>query len=260
MSTFRVNQRLLGLALCMFSPVLTACGQAMLAPAQSVQVAATPSVQVVEEIPTSAIQVVGEANDLPPGCRPDELANVVLRFVDAYNAGDQVGLTALFDPWLEQLKGMDGSYADNFLGKGGAKQDHFDTANRDELLAYFAERYRQHDQFRLLAIDAIALQEGLGSMHNVDMMVRYLRQADDLPVASNGADRVVHGRAAIRCHDQKITIWVANSGVYQQDVEEWLRTLCDTPATRGRSSVLVCAEFRGPYLPKEAVSTQVAEP
>lgn len=249
MGAFRLKQWLPGLALCLLAPVLAACGVTAAQPSavssQSSVELSPSSDQVAAVTPTPAVLIVGEALDLPQGCSPEELVDVVLSFFDAYNAGDQTRLTQFFDPWIKQ-RVLEGRYADNFLNESDAVVGHFDTANRDELLPYFAERHRQHDQFHLLAIDAIAPQSG---GRDPTMMVRYLRQADDLPATSDAGVRVVHSPATIRCHDHKISTWVANSGQYQQDVDTWLRRLCDLP-NEPRPTVLVCAEWQPPRIPK----------
>ena len=104
--------------------------------------------------------VTSDDASLPDGCRPRQVAELVISFVNAFNSGDQASLSRIFfvsegpsppdfaersyDPWSWYTVGE--------VRAGGKIESNFVTYDQGELLRYFAKRHEKGEQLRLLKI------------------------------------------------------------------------------------------------------------
>lgn len=161
----------------------------------------------------------GTAGPPPAACDPEEVAQIVLDFLAAFNEGDQARLSGFFpqqgsdeagvarDPanpnqfqWYTVTEAIASATATpHTVGR------HFEVRNRADLLAYFARRHAQHErmQLRILGVGQLA-----GSGPDVVNVIYVLRrEADDLPLGLGGADHIADGKAAVNCRRRQITVW-----------------------------------------------------
>ena len=180
--------------------------------------------------------VTRDDSTLPSGCGPREVAQLIMRFFDAFNNGDQEQLDRFFGfesgfQWYSVTEGDP--------SKGGR---HFVAYNPEDLLAYFAERHQQHERLRLITVDVAG-----PSWHGgVDIAYFLTRRADDLEPGLEGSERIVHGKGAINCEKQQIFVW--SMGMPMVDEKQpsgplWREIgLCpDPPAGTPPTAVVACA-------------------
>jgi len=130
----------------------------------------------------------------------------VQTFLDAFNRGDQAVLTTIFpakgshpsepsQSWYgpDQLRWYSAGIANPARGV-----DLFNAYDRETLLVYFAERYRQHERVRLVELK---INPASGFPGMVAINFRVARQADDLP------ERIVTGKGGIGCAQGTIFLW-----------------------------------------------------
>jgi hypothetical protein len=79
----------------------------------------------------------------PSECTPQEVRQVVERFTDAFNRGDL--------PQLDQL--VSRQYFVWYATDAPGRRANPEASNRDDLIAYFAERHRQHEHLSLNSLD-----------------------------------------------------------------------------------------------------------
>jgi len=100
----------------------------------------------------------------PTQCSPQEVRQVVERFIDAFNRGD----LALLDQLVSQQQFV--WYATDAPGQ----RLNAEASNRDNLLAYFAERHRQHEHLVLNSLDVTFTSATRGGL-----WAHLTRSADD---------------------------------------------------------------------------------
>ncbi len=133
-------------------------------------------------------------------CGAARVTQIVGDFLAAFNRGDQAALAPFFpeqgfdpaDPRnVDRLEVFSLDAANPSVGI-----DHLNLHTRTTLLAYFAERQRQHEQIRLLDLQPLAPQGLI-----VGFGFTLSRQADDLPT------RTFPGKGEINCAHGTIIVW-----------------------------------------------------
>lgn len=155
---------------------------------------AVASCQLSPSTDSQKVVVTRDDQRLPKGCRPAEVANFVLRFLDTFNQGDQRQLATFFTPSFTWYVVSDRI--------GGVQ-----VSSRDELLKYFARRHAQHERLRLRKIRVA----GSNPPGNGEIVFLLTRQADDL----GGSDRhelVETGKGSITCQPHTIDVWAMDGG------------------------------------------------
>ena len=208
-------------------------------------------VVVGEPVPPHTRDVIVTSDDegLPEGCRPRPVAELVIRFVDAFNQGRQQELSNAFfvsegpsppefssegyEPWSW--------YSSSEIGAGGKVGRHFTTSDQGELLRYFAERYRQGETMRLLKV-SITQTGLLGVENNVGFVFVVTRKAPDLPPNLGGPARIAYGKGALNCENLRIFAWRMDMKTQENRTErEAAAWLCnDPPRWRPGESVVAC--------------------
>jgi len=121
-------------------------------------------------------------------------------FLNAFNRGDQAALVQFFPE-----QGVDPTDPRNVnrlevfsldAANPSARIDHLNLHTRPTLLAYFAERQRQHEQIRLLDLQPLAPQN-----LTIGFSFTLSRQADDLPA------RTFPGKGEINCAQGTFIVW-----------------------------------------------------
>jgi len=110
---------------------------------------------------------VGATSGSPPSpnqCTPQGVHQVVERFIDAFNRGD----IALLDQLVSQQQFV--WYATDSPGE----RVNAEASNRDNLMAYFAERHRQHEHLVLNSLDVTFTDATRGGL-----WAHLTRSADD---------------------------------------------------------------------------------
>ena len=137
------------------------------------------------QLPGSTSGAPGSAGQ----CTPDTIHQVVERFVDAFNRGDLAQLDQLVSS--QQFVW----YSTDAPGQRFSAEAY----NRDDLMAYFAARHRQHERLALVSLDVSFTNTRLGGFTFVAT-----RNSDDgLP-----ATRYI-GKGEIQCTTVPIslTVW-----------------------------------------------------
>lgn len=135
-----------------------------------------------------------------PSCSRSDVGAVVGEFLQAFNAGDQGRLAALFvdDPGFRWF-----SVSDQFMGKGGGTV--FVAYSRPVLLRYFERRHARNERLVLRSLDI-----GAGG-RETGFTFELTRHADDL-----GGGRVVRygGKGSIDCSTTPpaIKVWSMGTG------------------------------------------------
>ena len=189
---------------------------------------------VQTEIPSAdTLTIMGEVDGFPDGCSPRQVADLIIRFFEAYNVGDQEQITSFFPPTFQW-------YSDTRVEvvNGKNEQVHFVTrpGSREELLHYFSERHEQNEQLKLQLL-SVASPDGGGG--HVNIVFVYRRQANDVQPGPDGVTRVGEGKGVIACRNQKIFVWSMGTAAPDED-EEWYQRPCAEPA--GELSAMVCIE------------------
>lgn len=143
--------------------------------------------------PRPAVEVTVRSGSppLPPDCRANEVASLLMAFFEAFNHGDQAKLSRFFSVTPESPAPT--AFRWYSVTAGGT---HFVTYDPDALLAYFAERHEQREVLLL-----VRLELATGWHGGVDVAFDVFRLADDFPA------RVVGGKGAIDCERQTIFVW-----------------------------------------------------
>ncbi len=199
--------------------------------------------------PTKVIVTSDDAS-LPDGCRPRQIAEVVIGFIDAFNSGNQERLAQLFfisegpsPPDFSQKGYYPWSwYWVSEVGAGGRIEDGFVTYDQGELLRYFAERHGQGERLELLKVSAT--QAGLlDEEGNVGFVYVLTRYAEDLEPELGGPDRIATGKGAINCASRRIFVWSMEMRAQEtRSAREAAGWLCsDPPGWRPGKAVVACA-------------------
>ncbi|HET9928945.1 MAG TPA: hypothetical protein VFQ09_09040, partial [Rubrobacter sp.] len=158
--------------------------------------------------------VTSDDASLPDGCRPRQVAALVISFVNAFNSGDQESLSRIFflsegpsppdfaergyDPWSW--------YTVSEFDTEGRIKSGFVTYDQGELLRYFAKRHKKGERMRLLKVSMT--QTGLlGREDNVGFVYAMNRSASDLDPSFGGPAHVATGQGAINCKNRRIFTW-----------------------------------------------------
>jgi hypothetical protein len=149
--------------------------------------AATPEAATA---PRPQVTVREGSGPLPDGCTPEDVADLKMGFLDAFNRGDQAALTAFFPAEAKPPGAVEPGEFHWFSAPG------FVAYSRDQLLPYFAERHAQHERLQLLQLE-VSTSWHLG----VDIVYDIARQADDIPA------HVAGGKGAIDCEERTIFVW-----------------------------------------------------
>jgi hypothetical protein len=198
--------------------------------------------------PTKVI-VTSDDTSLPDGCRPRQVAELVIQFTRAFNVGDQGQLARLFfisegpSPPDFSQRGYPWSwYSASEVAAGGRIEDSFVTYNQGELLRYFAERHEQGERLELIKV-SVTRTGALGEEGNVSIVYVLSRDADDLEPGLGGPDRVATGKGAVNCASHRIFVWSmemrAGETRSAREAASWLCT--DPPGWRPGRAVVACA-------------------
>lgn len=196
------------------------------------------------------VLVTARDESLPVGCRPREIAGLVLDFFDAFNAGDKDRLSRLFFvsegpsppdfssrgyyPWSWYLVSE--------AGAGGRIERGFVTYDEGELLEYFARRHGRGERLELLKV-GVTGSGLLGEEGNVGIVYVLTRQADDLEAGLGGPDRVAFGRGGINCGRRQIFAWsIEMRAEERRNLRAAADWLCQNPpGWRPGENVVACA-------------------
>jgi hypothetical protein len=200
--------------------------------------------------PATKIIVTGDDPSLPDGCRPRQIAELVVDFFDAFNRGDQERLSRLFfiaegpSPPDFSKKGYYpwSWYSVSEVGAGGRIESGFVTYDQGEMLRYFAERHRQGEHLGLIKVSAT--QPGLLEEEgNVGIVYVLTRDARDLEPGLGGPARIAFGKGAINCESQRIFTWsMEMRATEKRSAREAASWLCTDPAGwEPGKAVVACA-------------------
>ena len=137
---------------------------------------------------------------VPTGCRPDDVVQFLSAFIDAFNRGDQQRLQHFFPGEASQVQ--DGAFHWYAVGgPPGGINPGFTAENRDELMAYFAERHAHGEYMQLLQIDYGTDRNWEDGERGIDFTLDVRRSAEDIPMHEAGV------KGAIDCREQTIYVW-----------------------------------------------------
>jgi hypothetical protein len=200
--------------------------------------------------PATKVIVTSDDASLPDGCRPRQIAGLVIDFMDAFNRGDQERLSRIFfisegpspPDFSEEGYYPWSWYSMSEVGAGGRIEDGFVTYDQGELLRYFAERHSQGERLELIKVSST--QTGLlGEEGNVGIVYVLTRDAEDLEPGLGGPARIAIGKGAINCESQRIFVWSMEMRVgdtrSEREAASWLCT--DPPGWRPGAAVVACA-------------------
>ncbi len=205
-------------------------------------------VSVIHQKPTRVI-VTSDDDSLPDGCRPRQVAGLVISFVNAFNSGDQASLSRIFflsegpsppdfaergyDPWSW--------YTVSEFDSEGRIKSGFVTYDQGELLKYFAKRHRKGEQLRLIKI-SLTHAGLLGKEDNVGFVYVLNRTARDLDPDLGGPARIASGQGAINCTNRRIFAWRMDmKSEDKRTAHEASNWLCkDPPGWKPGKAVVAC--------------------
>lgn len=172
-----------------------------------VSTARVPSVAAAADETASLRLIISvPVERFPPGCHPDEVTQLVIGFVEAFNRGDQTQLAHFFPadngPRDRRLEW----YSVTDKGLDGKKRD-FTAYDRKSLLHYFQERQRQHEQLQLRELGVTP-----GSLGDVGIGYTLTRRADDIPSGLGGPEQLARGKGGIDCATRTIFLWSMGQG------------------------------------------------
>src|ERR687893_2160137 len=204
-----------------------------------------------EPVPAHTREVIVTSDDeaLPDGCRPRRVADLLIRFVDAFNQGRQEELSSAFfvseGPSPPDFSTADyrswSWYSSSEIGDDGTVKRSFTTSDQGELLRYFARRHRQGESMRLLKVSLT--KTGLLDMEsNVGFVFVATREASDLTASLGGPARIAYGKGALNCENLRIFNWTMDMKTKEKRTEreasDWL--CADPPGWRPGEAVVAC--------------------
>lgn len=182
---------------------LAGCGDAPKTPAPQEEGGERPHAEAKSVDDTSAgVAVTRDDGSLPDGCGQVQVAELISRFFEAFNAGNGSELRRTFaaESIGPPLYGV---------GIGGDGGGAFGTERREDLLGYFAGRHRHGERLQLLQVSV-----GIGARQGTaDVTYLVARGADDLETVLADARRVgsgaflYFGKGVVDCREQKILAW-----------------------------------------------------
>jgi hypothetical protein len=207
-----------------------------------------PREPAIHQEPTRVI-VTSDDDSLPDGCRPRQVAGLVISFVNAFNSGDQASLSRIFflsegpSPPDFAERGYDrwSWYAVSEFNSKGKIEGGFVTYDQGELLRYFAKRHRKGEQLRLLKI-SLTHTGLLGKEDNVGFVYILNRTARDLEPGLGGPARIASGQGTINCPNRRIFAWrmdmKAEDERTTREAADWLCT--NPPGWKPGKAVVAC--------------------
>jgi hypothetical protein len=161
--------------------------------------------------------VTRDTLSLPSGCSPREVGTLLLRFLDAFNAGNREALERVF-----ALGAPRGSqvplYSVTERRSGVTTPWRYRVFyDRGALFSYFAERHARNERMALVEVQAAPSSRG----HAVGLVVKVRREADDLPT---WLSRFAVVKGGIDCEQGAIDLW--NMG---QSSRDEIRDICPHP-------------------------------
>lgn len=206
------------------------------------------TIQPVQKQPQKII-VTSDDPSLPNGCRPRQVALVVIGFFDAFNYGDRTALSHIFFvsegpsppdfsdsgyyPWSW--------YSVSEVGAGGKIENGFVTYDQTKLLRYFARRHRHNERLQLLKVGVLG--PGLpDEKDNVGITFVLTRHADGMKPGMGGPENVAFGKGAIHCAGQQIFVWSMEMWEAEtRSAQEAAAWLCkNPPGWRPGKAVVAC--------------------
>jgi len=198
---------------------------------------------------TEEVIVTSDDPALPEGCRPRPVAQLLIRFFDAFNYGRQEDLSRSFfisegpsPPDFSSVGYRPWSwYSSTQTGEGGKVTRDFTTSDQSELLGYFARRHRQGETMRLLKVSLT--QTGLLDREsNVGFVYVVTRKAPDLGPDLGGPASIAYGKGSLNCENLRIFTWSMNMKTQEDRTErEAAAWLCeDPPGWRPGEAVVAC--------------------
>jgi hypothetical protein len=162
------------------------------------------------------VAVTRHAIALPSGCAPREVASRFNEFFAALEVGEPSSLAAFFakdDPPGKATEPAGRAFRWYSVTEGGGAGPetggnreplrHFVAYDVADLLPYLAERQRQHERMRLVAVE-VATSNTAGSAGGI-FVVR--RDADDLVPGLGGNERIGFGKFVIDCAERRFFVW-----------------------------------------------------
>lgn len=200
----------------------------------------TPAAEVSP--PLQEIVVTHEGKTTADRCTPAEIAEIVMRFLDAKNRGDRAALAQFFGDnfqWYSigeyntqeaRLTHRVGYIAEEANTNGGTVRG-LRKEIIPQLLDYFAERHAQHEQMQLLEIASV----GGGG----DMYYKIQRRSEDLDPKLWGPDFIATGKGFVDCNNQTIDVWSMAMNTPSPSLPTY--AVCPTPtAEKPQAAVLTC--------------------
>ncbi len=246
----RISGTLLWTALLLF--FLTGCGDEAGPSPPDYGSGAGQSVEPRAEAAVVAdprVIVTSDDASLLENCRPRPVAEVVFRFVDAFNRGDRLLLSQIFFvsegpsppdfspagyyPWSW--------YSSSEVGTDGKFGRNFTTSDQEKLLRYFAKRHERGERLRLLKV-SLTQQGLLDEENNVGFLFLLTRKASDFGPKLGGPARIAYGKGALNCRNGRIFTWNMNMKIGEKrTAREAAAWLCeDPPGWRPGEGVVAC--------------------
>jgi len=148
--------------------------------------------------------VTGDLRDGSAGCTAKDIAHRLKALFNAINQRDPDLIDKFFRSpqeyafnWYSMSLATDGT--DSVL------KDHFVAYKIDDLVAYFRQRYAQHEHFNFTGVTVNAWQGTLVHFGPI----AFTRSADDLPAGQNGAKNVEYtgtGKGSYDCKTQTFVV------------------------------------------------------
>lgn len=179
-----------------------------------------------EPTTTQPIIITRDDSALPQGCNPDEVAQLIMRFLDAFNKGDQ-----------EILEGFFALAGERWFSDTISEEEHFTTYTQAELLDYFTLRHQNNDRLQLIKVNVSPR-----GLREADITFQMTREADDIEPGKNGRNRYVQGKGAIFCRTQKFMVWSMGTAPPNISPADYLSQVCpDPPSNIPENAVIACA-------------------
>lgn len=165
---------------------------------------ATPIIATTTQTaPRAAITPNATTGAADVGCDNAAVTALVMRFLDAYNAGDGARLLAFF-PSRDATRGIGIAGEETYFQRywdvrkpTRRDEDGFAAYARTDLPPYWVQRHAQHERLQLLRVDG----GGANSFGLVGFGFLLTRQADDLPT------HAVYGKASVDCARGTFVVW-----------------------------------------------------
>lgn len=176
---------------------------------------------------TQTVVITRNNAELPDGCSPNEVAQLIMRILEAFNKNDQV--------MLEDAFALSGG---RWFSDTISEEEHFTTYTQAELLDYFALRHQYNDRLQLIKVNVSPR-----GLREADITFQMTREADDIEPRENGRSRYVQGKGGIFCRTQKFMVWSMGTAPPNISPAEYLSKVCpDPPSNVPQNAVIACAQ------------------